>query len=90
MSAQPLDEAAVAELTSEFMLAVRAHYLRRPTARSTAQEVLNATAIVAAHIIAAAREADDETSARDFFDLAFENQLAQLASDYAERRRAAS
>lgn len=72
---QPLDHDAVQQLALELMTCVRAHYHRRPVSRSTAQEVLNATAIVASLIIAAARECGDEAGARAFFELALEQQL---------------
>ncbi len=76
MTAQPLDHDAVQQLSTELMVCVREHYHRRPVSRSTAQEVLNATAIVASLIIAAARACGDEAGAREFFLLALENQLA--------------
>lgn len=78
MSAQPLDVVAVEQLAVEFAQIVKRHYERRPTSRATAQEVLNATAFVTALIIAAARECGDEHGAREFFDLALEQQLAQV------------
>jgi hypothetical protein len=73
--AHPLDADAVEQLALELMKSVRDHYLRRPTSRATAQEVLNATAFVVATIFAAARECGDEFGAREFFDLALEQQL---------------
>jgi hypothetical protein len=74
--AKPLEADAVEELTEEPLRAVKAHYLRRPTSRATAQEVLNALAIVLATIFMGAAECDDENGAREFFDLALEQQLA--------------
>lgn len=76
-AAQPLDHDAVQQLTLELMTCVRQHYLRRPVSRSTAQEVLNAAAIMVSLIIAAARECGDEAGARGFFELALEQQLAE-------------
>jgi hypothetical protein len=70
-----LDAAAVERLTIALLKDVKSHYARRPTSRATAQEVLNAAAIVVATIIAAARECDDEDGAREFFELALEQQL---------------
>jgi hypothetical protein len=75
-AALPLDAAAVEQLTRELLGCVRGHYHRRPTSRATAQDALNATAIVVATIITAARECGDEDGAREFFDLALEQQLA--------------
>ena len=75
-AAKPLETDAVEKLTRELLFAVKAHYLRRPTSRATAQEVLNAAAILVATIVMAARECGDEEGAREFFDLAIEQQLA--------------
>lgn len=71
----PLDRDAVAMLAKELLEDVRDHYLRRPTSRATAQEVLNALAINVAMIVAAARACGDEDGARQFFDDALEAQL---------------
>ena len=78
---EPLDERAVGVLTRALMEMVRLHYKHRPTARATAQEVLNASAIVVATIIAAARECGDEENARGFFETALNQQLAAYAED---------
>lgn len=77
-AAAPLEADAVEALTGELMAAIKGHYLRRPLARSTAQEVLNALAICAATVLGAARAIGDEASAREFFDLALESQLDDL------------
>lgn len=71
----PLDREPVEMLAREISLLVRDHYLRRPTARATAQEVLNALACVAGTIILGARECGDEEGAREFFELALNQQL---------------
>jgi hypothetical protein len=73
--AQPLDHDAVRQLALELMQCVRAHYHRRPVSRSTAQEVLNAAAIVVSLVLGAARTCGDEAGAREFFELALEEQL---------------
>lgn len=77
----PLDQAAVEMLTHELLLCVKAHYLRRPTARSTAQEILNAMAVIAAHIIAGAGECGDAEGAERFFQAALSGQLAMMEHD---------
>lgn len=77
---EPLDEQAVNQLTSELMGLVKEHYLRRPVSRSTAQEVLNSVAVVVAVILAAARQCGDELGAREFFDMALEQQLAEAST----------
>lgn len=74
-AARSLDVAAVEQLTRELMTCVRDHYHRRPTSRATAREVLNAAAVVVAVIFAAARVAGGEDDAREFFELALEQQL---------------
>jgi hypothetical protein len=76
MSAPPLEREAVETLTREFSEIVVAHYRRRPMARATAQEVLNAAAAIVGFVIAAARECGAEAGAREFFELALEQQLA--------------
>ena len=76
-AARSLDVDAVEQLTTELWAAIKAHYLRRPTSRATGQEVLNALAIAASTIIGAARDCGDEEGAREFFDLALENQLEE-------------
>jgi hypothetical protein len=79
---QPLEQAAVERLTAELMHAVRAHYLRRPIARSSAQEVLNALAVVTAVVLVAAEHnAGAGIEAEEFFDLALENQIKQLQAE---------
>jgi len=75
-AAQSLDADAVEQLTGELMERVRDHYHRRPISRATAQEVLNANAIVVATVFAAARACGDEDGAREFFELALDQQLA--------------
>lgn len=74
-AALPLDAGAVEQLTTALLKCVRDHYMRRPISRATAQEVLNATAIVVATVFTAARECGDEDGAREFFELALEQQL---------------
>lgn len=75
MSAGQLERAAVEQLSHELAEVVVAHYKRRPMSRATAQEVLNAAAAIVAFVIAAARECGDEDGAREFFELALEQQL---------------
>lgn len=75
MTGEPLDHDAVQKLTLELMVCVREHYHRRPVSRATAQEVLNAAAIVVSLVVTAARECGDEAGARAFFELALEQQL---------------
>lgn len=73
---RPLDVEAVTQLSKEMLAIVREHYRRRPVSRATAQQILNASAVVVAMIITAARAAGDEHGAREFFDIALEQQLA--------------
>lgn len=79
-----IDRPAVERLTKELLACVKQHYDRRPTARATAQEVLNATAIVVACIIAAARECGDEDEAHALFDLALRQQLQEDGSIFSK------
>jgi hypothetical protein len=72
---RPLEQAPVEQLARELLVSVREHYLRRPTSRATAQEALNALAVATAVVFAAARECGDEEGAREFFNLAVDNQL---------------
>ncbi len=74
---KPVDVDAVQDLTEDLFLCIKEHYTRRPISRATAQEVLNALAIAAATIICGARECGDEDGAREFFELALENQLEE-------------
>ena len=75
-AATHLEIGPVEQLTKELLACVRDHYMRRPTSRSTSQEVLNAAAIVVSVIYTAARECGDEDGVREFFDLAVEQQMA--------------
>lgn len=74
-AATSLDQAAVEQLTLELLKSVKGHYLRRPMSRDTAKEVLNAAAVVVATVFTAAREAGGEDEAREFFELAVEQQM---------------
>jgi hypothetical protein len=76
-AAVALDAAAVEQLTLELLAVVKGHYLRRPMSRDTAKEVLNAAAIVVATVFTAARVGGGEDEAREFFDLAVEQQMGE-------------
>lgn len=73
-----LDTDAVALLTGELILAVKAHYLRRPTRRDTILEILNAFGIATATVLAGAVNNNSDSSALRFFARALDSQLYEL------------
>ena len=75
---QPLDRDAVEYLAAEFMDAIVAHYRSRPTARSTAQEILNALASSAALVIHGTGSDESVDEALLFFHRAIDQQLEDL------------
>jgi hypothetical protein len=70
-----LDKIAIDQLAIAIMKTVRAHYLRRPAARLTTYEVLNALAIA----VAAALAEIDPRQTRDWFESRIDSNLADLA-----------
>ena len=78
LPALPLDRESVEKLAAQFFAAIVAHYRRRPTARSTAQEILNALASSAAIVIHGTGTPESRDDAHAFFDRALDEQLREL------------
>ena len=78
MIAEPFDRDAVEALAGKFLIDIRAHYLERPTARSTVQEILNALACSAAYVIHGTGSPESRKEARAFFNQALSQQLSDL------------
>lgn len=87
MSVKPLDREPVEALAEEFMRAIVTYYRTRLTARSTAQEVLNALGSSAAIIIHGTGSPESRDEARAFFDRAVDNQLMDLANSCGDEGR---
>jgi hypothetical protein len=73
-----LDKDAVAKLAGELLLAVKAHYARRPMHRDTVLEILNAFGIATATVLAGAGDDNTDNGALVFFARALGSQLDEL------------